>query len=383
MRSLGIDPGTGSFDLVVLDDGRVVYEESVDTAAVAAQPELLIGAIERAGEVDVIGGPSGYGVPVTRNDEILDPWRFALEVLLLTREGDLRAGSGELGMKVYEALAKVVVELWRRRLPVLYIPSAVLLPTIPPHRKVNRLDMGTADKVAVAALGVVDQATRLGLDYEDVSFILVELGLGYTAVIAVDRGLIVDGMGGTMAPIGFLAAGAIDAELAVMGREWSRSDVFHGGVSDVCGSLDLDEALRRYEEGAQPCAAAVEALLEGVVKAVRAMTATLPNPREVLLSGRLSRHPKLSRLVRERLERIAPVAQVRGLPGARLAKEAAQGYAVIADGLAGGPFKGLVEHMRIPDARGTVLDWAFHPRLRGARERLRSVYAEVVARPRL
>lgn len=385
MRALGIDPGTRSFDIVVLEDGKVVWEDSIDTVTVATQPESLINAVERVGDVDVIAGPSGYGVPVTRNDEILDPWRFALEVLLLTRERDLELGikAGELGIKVYEALAKAVVELWRKRLPVLYIPSTVLLPTVPPHRKINKLDMGTADKMAIATLGVVEQATRLGMAYEDVNFILVEMGFGYNAVIAVNNGLIVDGLGGTLVSTGFLTIGAVDAELAVMGHQWFRSDVFHGGVSEICGSLDIDDVLKRYEEGDQPCASAVEAMLEGVVKAVKAMTYSLPSPREILLSGRHSRHPKLSKLVRERIEEIAPVAQIRGLPGARFAKEAAQGYAIVGEGLAGGVFKELIEHMQIRAARGTVLDWVFHPRLKQAKDRLRTAYVESVKNPKL
>lgn len=385
MRALGIDPGTRSFDLVVIEDGKVVWEDSIDTVTVATRPESLIEAVERAGAVDIIAGPSGYGVPVTRNEDILDPWRFALEVLLLTRERDLEIGvkAGELGIRVYEALAKAVVELWRKKLPVVYIPSTVLLPTVPSHRKVNKLDMGTADKMAIAVLGVLDQSTRLGVEYGEVNFILVEMGFGYNAALAVDKGVIIDGLGGTLVPTGFLTIGPIDAELAVMGHQWLRSDVFHGGASEACGTLDMDEVLKRYEQHEQPCAAAVEAMLEGVAKAVRALTLSLPNPREILLSGRHSRHPMLNKLVRERLEEVAPVRQIGGLPGARLAKEAAQGYAVVGEGLAGGRFKELVEHMRIREARGTVLDWVFHPRLKEAKERLRRAYSESVRNPKL
>jgi len=385
MRALGIDPGTRSFDLTLIDGKRVVWEGSIDTVTVAERPDALIEAIEKAGRVDIIVGPSGYGVPVTFNRDITDPYKFALEVLLLTREEDLKIGieHGELGIRVYEAITKVVVELRRRNLPVCYIPSCILLPTIPPHRKVNKLDMGTADKMAVTALGVFDQSVRYGLEYKETNFILVELGFGYNAAIAVDRGTIVDGLGGTLIQTGFLSIGFIDGEISVMGREWIRSDVFHGGVADICGVLSLEDALNRYEQGEEPYALAIESMLEGVEKAVRSLTSSVRKPREIVLSGRHSRHPKFRRLVEERLERIAPVRSLGMLPGARISKEAAQGYAMIGEGIYGGEFSDLIKHMQIIDARGTVLSWVFHPRLKAAKENLLRTYIETVKNPKL
>jgi len=385
MRALGIDPGTRSFDLALVDGKRVVWEDSIDTVTVAEKPEALIEAVERAGKVDIIVGPSGYGVPVTFNQDIIDPYRFALEVLLLTREADLKIGieHEELGIRVYEAITKVVVELRRRGLPVCYIPSCILLPTIPPHRKVNKLDMGTADKMAVTALGVYDQSERYGLEYEETNFILVELGFGYNAAIAVDRGMIIDGLGGTLIQTGFLSIGFIDGEISVMGHEWIRSDVFHGGVADICGALSLEEAFSRYEQGEEPYTLAIESMLEGVEKAVRSLTSSVRNPREIVLSGRHSRHQKFRSLVEERLERIAPVRSLGMLPGARISKEAAQGYAMIGEGVAGGEFSDLIKHMQITDARGTVLSWVFHPRLKVAKENLLRTYVETVRKPKL
>ncbi|HIE18215.1 TPA: DUF1464 domain-containing protein [Candidatus Bathyarchaeota archaeon] len=385
MRALGIDPGTRSFDLAVIDGERVVWEDSIDTTTVAERPESLVKAIEAAGRVDVIAGPSGYGVPVTFNRDIVDPYRFALEVLLLTREEDLKSGIelGELGIRVYEALTKVAVELWRRGLPVCYIPSCILLPTIPPHRKVNKLDMGTADKMAIAVLGVFDQSTRYEINYGEVSFILVELGFGYNAAIAVKKGMIIDSLGGTLVQTGFLTMGPIDGEIAVMGREWIRSDVFHGGVADICGTLSMDDALSRYGQGKEPYVSAVESMLEGIEKSVRILTSSIENPKEILLSGRNSRHPKFRKLVQERLGRIAPVRTLGMLPGARISKEAAQGYAMIGEGIVGGEFNRLIKHMRITDARGTVLNWVFHPRLKDAKENLIRTYVKSVKNPKL
>ena len=43
-------------------------------------------------------------------------------------------------------------------------------------------------------------------------------------------------------------------------------------------------------------------------------------------------------------------------------KEAAQGAALIADGLAGGRFRPVVDGLRLREASGAVLDWLTHPR---------------------
>ena len=55
-----------------------------------------------------------------------------------------------------------------------------------------------------------------------------------------------------------------------------------------------------------------------------------------------------------RLSAFAPVRKVKGF--ARVAKEAAQGAALIAEGLAGGSHKKLVEAMGLYESSGTVLD---------------------------
>jgi len=385
MRSLGIDPGTRSFDLVVIENDHVIWEDSIDTVTVAERPESLIEAVESAGDVDIIVGPSGYGVPVTFNRDIVDPYRFALEVLLLTREKDLKYGIelNELGIRVYEAITKVVVEFQRKNLPVCYIPSCILLPTIPSYRKINKLDMGTADKMATAVLGVFDQSRRHNISYEKVRFILVELGFGYNAVIAVDRGMIIDSLGGTLIQMGFLTMGSIDGEIAVMGREWIRSDVFHGGIADICNASSMEDALSRYEKGEEPYLSAIEAMLESIEKAVRGLTTSIESPREILLSGRYSRSPKLKSLIQERLCKIAPVRKLMTLPRAEISKEAAQGYAMVGEGIAGGVFSDLVKHMHIMDARGTVLSWVFHPRLKAAKENLLKTYVETVKKPKV
>lgn len=168
-----------------------------------------------------------------------------------------------------------------------------------------------------------------------------------------------------------------------MGGEWIRSDVFHGGVADICGVSSMEEVLRRYEQGEEPYTLAVESMLESIEKAVRSLRTSNENPKEILLSGRYSRNPNFRKIIQERLCRIAPVRRLGMLRGAKISKEAAQGYAMIGEGINGGVFSDLIRHMRITDARGTVLNWVFHPRLKAAKENLLEAYVESVKNPKL
>ena len=224
-------------------------------------------------------------------------------------------------------------------MPLVFGPGAIHLPTVPEHRKWNRIDLGTADKVASAALGIVDQATRLGIGYEETRFVLLELGGAFSAALAVDGGRIVDGVGGSAGPIGARACGALDAEAAyLIGGALSKRTVFSGGALDPDGRLDLGApgalAALRADAAARDGWLALE---EGAAKAVLALTASVPAPREVLVAGRLAEAPGLLEALGERLAGVAPVR------AAMASKSAARGAALLADGLAGGPYAPLVD----------------------------------------
>ena len=188
---------------------------------------------------------------------------------------------------------------------------------------------------------------------------LLELGGGFSAALAVDAGQIVDGLGGSAGPIGARACGALDAEAAyLIGGALSKRTVFSGGALDPDGGLDLGApgALERLR--ADPRARdGWLAFEEGAAKAVLALTASVPAPREVLVAGRLAAAPGLLDALAERLGGVAPVRP------ALAVKSAARGAALLADGLAGGTYAPLVARLRLREARGGVLD---HLRMYGA-----------------
>ena len=344
-RVVGIDPGTMSFDFFGLDDDDIILDTSIPTKQIASDPESVIGLIEQA-DPELILGPSGYGIKLKGITEITPEDLFLMS---LVKDGDKKS---ILGMR------RFIETLKKHDLPVCFIPGVIHLPTVPSYRKINRIDMGTPDKLCCCALAIRDQATRCGISYDRTSFISLEMGFAHTAAIAVDAGKVVDGIGGTSGGIGFLSMGAMDAELAYLLQGFykefmtSRGASFlAGGCAGGTGSI-MPEDLAMHDD-------ARHALIEGAVKNVLALRSSV-TPEEVLLSGRLSGIPQIREELIERLERFSSVRMLEGFPGAVVAKESAQGAALIAEGLLHGTYTDIVEVMEIRQSRGTVLDYVPH-----------------------
>ena len=356
-RVIGIDPGTVSIDLCGLDDGQVFLDRSWPTAEALADPTHFVAELEAAGPLDLVLGPSGYGLPLTR---VQDASEEALRLAFLAAPGE----TGGIG-----GLRNLVRALARTALPVVLTPGVVHLPTVPAHRKVNRVDMGTADKVCAVALAVSEQARRFARPVSAVSLVLLELGGAFTAAVAVSGGRIVDGVGGTGGPLGFRAAGALDGEVAYLAHEVPKALLFRGGVVAVAG---WDEATATPERLAHPTTPAERvafgALVESAVKTAVALGAAIPSPKEFVLSGRLARLESLGHAIRRRLDLFAPTRLLEGF--AQTAKEGAQGAALLADGLAGGANRELVEVLAIREASGSVLDHLYVVPREQARRRL-------------
>ena len=360
-RVLGIDPGTVSIDLCGLDEGRVFLDESLPTAEALRDPATLVDRLQAAGPFDLIAGPSGYGLPCVAANALTE---LDLRLAFLAAEGE----SGGIG-----GLRGLVRAMARAGLPVVLTPGVIHLPSVPAHRKVNRVDMGTADKVCAVALAVREQAARRRCAITETAFILLELGGAFTAAIAVEDGRIIDGVGGSSGPIGLRGAGALDGEVAFLAGRVPKSMIFTGGVATITGDADaLSPAppanMVRLKPGTTRHQLARDAYVEAAIKAVALLRVSAPAAREVILSGRVARVPGLRDEVvrrigdtlsagtpsRRSLRRALPVEILAGF--ASSGAQAAQGAALVADGLAGGSHADLVESLGIRDARGTVLD---------------------------
>jgi len=340
MRVVGIDPGTGSFDFFGMDKEKVILDTSVPVPDVARNPEVLLDTVRSAFPLDMIVGPSGYGLPVTPIKDITER-----ELTLMVPDAKSVPLCG--GIRVAIRLMK------DKGFPVYFTPGVIHLPTVPVYRKANKMDMGTTDKVCCVALAIRDQAELHSIDYSETSFILAEVGYAFNAVIGVEGGKIVDGIGGTSGGPGFLSLGSMDSELAVRLGRFPGVVLFSGGVRDASGKDDLTpEELAGQHHKYQD---AWNMMLESIVKTVAAMTASVEKPREILLSGRLSRIPEITEALVVGLSRFGTVRKVGRQ--ARVAKEAAEGAYIIGEGLSGGRYKALVDCMEITRGRGAMFDY--------------------------
>ncbi len=338
MRILGIDPGTGSFDFFGMEDARILIDRTLPVAEVMYDPQILLAIIESISPLDLIVGPSGYGLPLCRIEDMTE------------RELDLMVpDDGKIPL--YQVIRKALLLMKERKFPICFTPGVIHLKTVPLHRKANRLDLGTADKVCCAALAIKDQAELHRIGYEQTSLILAEVGYAFTAVIAVEGGRIVDGLGGTSGGPGFIAMGGLDAELASRMGKITNTVIFSGGARDLSGRVELTPEELAVNPEKYPASWGM--LIESVAKGVAALTAIV-QPREILLSGRLSRIPGIERALRSALARFGMVREVRRR--ARVAKEAAEGAFILGEGLLGGKYSGLVEILRLREAEGTILD---------------------------
>src|SRR5262249_26429976 len=154
----GCDPGTTSLDVVVMDDNVVVDQMRFSPDEIRSDPEAPVRWLQARGPFDLVAGPSGYGLPLVRA-AACTPQQRALLTLVRTADADASGVGG---------FTELVDAFCRCALPVVFLPGVVHLPTVPAHRKLNRIDLGTADKVCAVALALTRRPAG--------TFCLLELG---------------------------------------------------------------------------------------------------------------------------------------------------------------------------------------------------------------
>jgi predicted butyrate kinase (DUF1464 family) len=337
-RVAATDPGTSSLDLLILEDGIVADQHRFAPEQLRTDPALPVRWLVQRGPFDLVAGPSGYGLPLVRAADCTDR---DLGLLSLVRPGD----AGKTGVAGFSAVARA---FRASGLPVVFLPGVIHLPTVPAHRKINRIDLGTPDKLCVAALALARQPAPAAF-----RGCVVEVGSAFTACVVLDGGRVVDGVGGSGGPCGWASPGGWDGETAYLFSPLSKRDLFVGGAA----------AVPEPERQAW--------FREALVRAVAGLQAVTPFE-QVVLSGRLlETEPAVAAAVAADLARFGRVTRLESLPGAWV-KHAAQGAALLADGLAGGRHRPLVERLALDRAAGTVLDWLRHPRADEVRTRFRS-----------
>lgn len=316
MACLGIDYGTGSWKTALLGEGLSPVLRSF---ASSDEVPAHIGEIEGRYPGLPIVLPSGFGIPLKRVQELDE--RDLIEIAL-RREAPTKSG-----------LSRFLTALKSTHLNAYCIPAVKLLPSVPIHRKVNRVDMGTADKVCAVAFFLSTLHER-GARFESLDFLMLEVGLAFRAIVAVRAGKIVDGLGGTAGGIGPQSRGSVDGELAYLYEWHTKESIYRGGAQDI-------EA--RF--GGYGHAAFWEALEKDLL-----MLLHFHGLKTVLVAGRWKHEVR---------DRLGQRFQIETLTDESEGFEAALGAALLADGIAGGRYAPLVTHLGLHDATDRALDWIY------------------------
>ena len=299
-----------------------------------ADPTLPVQWLRAEGPFDLIAGPSGYGLPLVRAADCTDA---QLALMSLVRPDE----SGAKGVGGFTAMVRALRD---SGLPIIFLPGVIHLSTVPAHRKLNKIDLGTTDKLCVAALALA-QHNR------DDPALVVEFGSAFTAMIVLKDKQIVDGLGGTCGALGGMSGGAWDGETAYLLSPLQKADLFRGGLADIADREIAKMAFR-----------------ESFSKAVASLISR-HGFQDVYYGGTLLRtHPDVTQEALGQLpNRFYRLHSTGDLPGAWV-KHAAQGAVLIAEGLCSAANPPLVDWLKLREARGTVLDWLTHPRAEEVRK---------------
>ena len=362
VKSIGIDSGTKTMDIFGFDDkdGSIIIDVAIPRDEITKSAKLVVEKIreaqERFGKIDAIVGPSGYGMQLKKAQEATDE---EIAMATFVTEADIKRRLRIIGLRELMQLLRNADDLntW-------FTQGVIHLKTVPKYRKANKIDMGTSDKVLSVVLAVKDQAERLKIPYDKTSLILVEVGFGYTSAIAVKNGQIIDAMAGTAGFPSFLGSGFWDSEVAYAVAnatdDFSKQLLFAGGVASFAG-IDASKPLEEFVKAAKTnpqVKQGYDMMLEAIVKDVASLLPTV-KPKEIVLSGRFTRIPEFLAAMKGELsgffaETGLKVDTVVLESKAAVTKQAAEGAAVFANGLAGGKYKPLIDAMRLRESEGTV-----------------------------
>jgi len=351
LSALGVDPGSKSWDFYALKGNEIILDTSIPSKEIIQEPQKAIDLIKSIKKIDIMVAPSGFGLPLKDVNELTEKDIF-FTLLKFKREDQKKLlGLGEILRLIKAEPIKAVI-----------VPGVKHLPTVPDYRKINKVDMGTADKLCTAVVGIRDQTEKYQISPEESNFILVEIGYGFTAVLAIENGQVVDGIGGSNI-MGFRACGSLDGELAYLIKNIHKENIYKGGVASIAGfsDLSLKEITLLAENDAQ-VKTALKAYISSVKKAVFGISSSFSKKekiREILLAGRGADLRYLEDRMDRGLRDVAPVRIMNTY--SQIAKRAAQGATFIANGLLGGRFKPIIDNLKIKEASGSILDNIFIP----------------------
>jgi predicted butyrate kinase (DUF1464 family) len=351
LRVLGIDPGSKSWDFFGLDNKEIILDTSIPSKEIIDDPCKALRVIKSVEDIDLIVAPSGFGLPLKKVTDLTEEDIFLALLKFDKKEKDKLIGLGE-----------VLHLIKKEQIPAIIVPGVKHLPTIPRYRKINKIDMGTADKLCTAVTGIKDQMERLSVNPKNTNFIMIEIGHAFTSVVAIENGQVIDGIGGSNI-MGLRACGSLDGELAYLIKNIKKKAIYSGGVSYIAGNKDLSlKQIISFAEKDAQTRLALNAYTSELTKAIYAISSSYSNKdkiTEILLAGRSSELLYIKNVITKGFDDFLPVSLMRSY--GHFSKHAAQGAAFIANGLLGGEHEPIINNIKIKDAKGSILDDVYIP----------------------
>ena len=369
MRVVGIDPGTMSFDLFGFENATqmVFLDQSISTKEIKQNPEVIVEILTSHLPLDLIIAPSGFGLPVKKIQDLSPQDIF---------EMTLRHPSTSNTM----GLEAVIQSLMKTDLPVYTIPGIKHLSSIPLKRKVNRIDLGSADKLAVVVSILHSLIAKTQASLESISCIILEIGAGFSAIIAVEKGQIVDAIGGTNI-LGMQSPGALDGEVAYLLHDVEKKDIYSGGFQEISGLTENwdhflqkigDKELSDQFNKNVNLQLACEVFIDQISRSLHQIQLSFKQECSletvpIYLSGRMVENPVINSTIQQLTH---PFGEIHTLSKMGISKNAAQGSAFIADGLLCHFTQQqnlnyrIIHHLGIIEASGSILDALFFPKIK-------------------
>jgi len=339
---VGVDPGSRSWSIVVLEQDSTFHEHRFSSKQIKNQPHQISELIATYNNVQAVTVPSGYGLPLKPLSSLTER-----DIILLTLKH--RDEHRILG------LTEALTSLKTSKIPGFVLPGVIHLSTVPEYRKTNRIDMGTPDKVCSVAAALKALTEAENLPYDENSFVLVEAGSAFTAIIGVQNGKIVDGIGGTEGCMGFRARGGMDGEHCYLLSNLQKESLYRGGFLDVIGkSIEPFQVDQEFLE-VQRHQTAWLTLIEGTAKDLISIALSC-TPDFVVLSGSLAKNPLFAQSLQKLTNNVLKL-KFYTMDQFYSEKEAAIGAAFLADGIIGGENSALVDILELRQASGTCLDY--------------------------
>ena len=121
-RAIGIDPGTVSFDVCGIEDGKVFLDTTLPSPQFAANPQALVDLLLAARPLDLIIAPSGYGLPLVPIEKFGAQERFLFALVDERERGKIPVLGG---------MGKMIPLMKESGLPIIFLPAVIHMPTIP------------------------------------------------------------------------------------------------------------------------------------------------------------------------------------------------------------------------------------------------------------